>query len=76
MLYDTYDVILNGWEAETEADAIEFARAFDFSDLDISENCRIAYGRYVDSTNGIKVYYDYGADYYFFCPEEDHSENA
>ncbi len=28
------------------------------------------FSRYVDTTNGIDVYYNYGADYYLFIEEE------
>lgn len=67
MQYHTFDFILEGWEAETENDAIEFAQAFDFSETE-SHHQNIGYARHVDTVNGIEVYYDYGADYYFFCP--------
>ena len=69
MQYLTYDTILEGWEAETEAGALQYAARKGWSEC---ETCldNIAYGRYVDTVGGVEVYYDYGADYYFFCPED------
>lgn len=66
MMYNTFDVILQGDES-TESYARDFARGFVFSECETSEQS-IANGRYVDTVDGIEIYYDYGADYYFFCP--------
>lgn len=64
--YNTFDAILQN--GETEADAIEFARGFVWCECEPSEQS-IAYGRYIDTIDGVGVYYDYGADYYFFTDE-------
>ena len=68
MIYKTFDVTLNGYEAETEQDAVNWARGFVFDECEPSEQS-IQYGRYIETVDGIEVYYDFGADYYFFCPE-------
>jgi len=67
MVYNTFDFILEGW-AGGEKEAVDCAIQMAWQEIEISEN-NIAYGRYVATANGIDVYYDYGADYYFFCPE-------
>jgi len=64
--YNAYDVILEGYQApDGDSSAIDYARGMDWNEIETSEQS-IAYGRYVDTVNGIDVYYDYGADYYFF----------
>lgn len=69
MKYNTYDTILSGPEADSEQDAIEYARDVVWSEVAVSTD-NIAYARYVDTVDGVEVYYDFGADYYFFCPAE------
>jgi len=64
----TYDTILQGHEA-TEEQAIDWASGFDFSQSELNDDT-ITFKRYIDTVNGIDVYYDYGADYYFFAPAE------
>lgn len=66
----TYDTILDGHEADTEEDALDYARGMVWSEVETTENS-IKYARYIDVVNGVEVYYDYGADYYFFAPAED-----
>ena len=61
-----YGVILGGEETESDGCAIDFASGFVFSELESSTQ-NIAYGRYIDTVEGIDIYYDFGADYYFFC---------
>jgi hypothetical protein len=65
----TFSTILQGSEA-TEENAINFALGFDFSE-DETEETTIAHSKYIDTKNGIDIYYNYCADYYFFAPEED-----
>ena len=65
MEYNTYDYILQS--DPTEAAARLAAMAFDWSEIGTTK-CNIGCGRYIDTLNGVEVYYDYGADYYFFCP--------
>ena len=63
----TYSTILQGSEA-TEKNAIGFADYFDFSEDQIKEtpfiNCR-----FFATVNGVSIYYNYGADYYFFSSD-------
>ena len=62
-----YSVILQGSES-TEQNAINFAQGFDFSESEVEEyNTRDK--TYIDTINGIDIYYQYGADYYFFTDE-------
>ena len=68
MIYNTFDAILNGYETETEQGAIDYARGMVWSECEVSEQS-IAYGRYIDTVYGVGVYYDFGADYYFFTDE-------
>lgn len=51
----------------TEEAAIDYLNQFDFSETEVSGQ-DIAHARYIDTSNdgSIELYYDYGADYYFF----------
>lgn len=62
-----YDQILQGDEA-TEENALDCAASMVWSECEALEQ-HIKYYYYVDTINGIGVYYDYGADYYFFTDE-------
>lgn len=67
MIYFSYPFILQGEDA-TEENARLVAQ-----DGAILSECEpeaqgIEYGRYIDTVFGTDIYYDYGADYYFFCP--------
>jgi len=64
----SFDLILNGHETESEQDAIDFARGIAWCEVESSEQ-NIPYKRYITTVDGIGVYYDYGADYYFFTDE-------
>ena len=44
-----------------------YARGLDFSCIDTQEE-NIKYATYISTIEGIDIFYDYGADYYFFCP--------
>jgi hypothetical protein len=63
----TFSTILQGSEA-TEKNAIGFANYFDFSEDEIEETPFI-HCRFFATINGISIYYNYGADYYFFSPD-------
>ena len=63
-----YDVILEG-SGHGEVDALEWARGFEWSECGAVEQDRPMLCRYIDSVDGIGVYYDFGADYYFFEEE-------
>jgi hypothetical protein len=61
-----YDTILQGAEA-TEKNAINFAMGFDFSQVDCQKHkFDYQHHTFIDEVNGINVYYNSTADYYFF----------
>ena len=61
-----YDFILQGDEA-TEENAMCATTGIDWQEIETSEiNRPYTHSKYIDSNNGIDVYYDYGADYYYF----------
>lgn len=65
-----YQTILQGSEA-IESFALEFAQSYDFSEDDIEEqDFSIYYDNYIDTINGIEIYYNTTADYYFFSSKE------
>ena len=66
--YTTFDAIIDGHEGEEAA--LEYARGMVWLECETSESS-IAYGRHIDTVDGVGVYYDYGADYYFFTDELD-----
>ena len=62
-----YSTILQGSEA-IENKAIEFSQSYDFSEDDIEEyQLHNYYDDYIDTINGIDIYYNTTADYYFFA---------
>lgn len=71
----TIGPILEGYKAEEMGNgdgnegAVECARGIDFSEFE-PETQTIAYRRYVDTVGDIDIFYDYGADYYFFSPND------
>ena len=78
MEFRAYDVILDGNEAyyggeeiglSADDYAVDFASGFVFSECECTEQV-IGYHNYINTVNGIGVYYDYGADYYFFTDGE------
>jgi len=60
-----FDFILEGDEA-TEENAMGAVLGLDWMDINTTEQPKPKYAEYVNSNNGINIYYDYGADYYFF----------
>jgi hypothetical protein len=60
-----YDAILEGDDAN-EANALDYARGMVWDEVEVSEQ-EIKYSQFIDTVDGIDVYYDYGADYYFFA---------
>ncbi len=59
-----FDVILQS--NETEEEARDFARGYVWCESEMTEQPMPTHSHYVDTVDGIKIYYDYGADYYFF----------
>lgn len=64
----TYDIILQGSEATLE-NAIDLCNGLDWSEVEVSEQ-NLPNKSYQDTINGIDIYYDFAADYYFFSPCE------
>jgi hypothetical protein len=65
-----YSTILQGSEA-TKENAINWATGFDFSEDDTTEyNRSLLHHNYINTVNGIEIYYDFAADYYFFAESE------
>lgn len=54
---------------ESEEEAIDFLHGYDFSE-DEPEMQTIGHAQFVDSANGIDLYYDYAGNYYFFAIED------
>jgi hypothetical protein len=62
----SYKSILQGCEAK-ETLALDFALNYDFTQ-DNMEDVNNKDHRYIETVQGIEIYYQYVADYYFFCP--------
>lgn len=60
----TFNVILQS--GETEQEALNYANGLDWMEAE-TDYQEILHSRYIDTVNGIEVYYNYGADYYFFA---------
>tara|TARA_B110000503_G_scaffold122730_1_gene187635 strand:+ start:93 stop:302 length:210 start_codon:yes stop_codon:yes gene_type:complete len=63
----TFHAILEG-SFNNDNDAKEYARCMVWSECEATEQ-NIKYRDYIDTVNGVGVYYDFGADYYFFTDE-------
>lgn len=66
-IYTSFDYIFEG----TEDEAMFIANTMDFSETEVSTQ-EIKYARYIGTSDDdiVEVYYDYGADYYFFVDLE------
>jgi hypothetical protein len=62
-----FDYILQGSEA-SEENAMEHAKYFEWSNLDKTVQ-KLPNLSYVDTVDGVEIYYDRAADYYAFAPE-------
>jgi hypothetical protein len=62
-----FEAILDGCNY-TEADAIDYARGMVWGECEATEQ-NIKYADHIDKVVGVGVYYDFGADYYFFTDE-------
>lgn len=70
MSFKKYDYILQGSEA-TEENAYDATNCLVWSEVEVLEiENMFPHSRYIDTINGIEIFYNYGADYYFFCEEE------
>jgi len=62
----TFDATLYG--SYTQEQAIELAMGLDWMDVETREQ-DIKYKDHITTVNGVGVWYDFGADYYFFTDE-------
>ena len=62
-----YDHILQGHEA-TEQNAYDAARGLDWQAIETKEQS-LPNLRYIDTVNGVGIYYDFAGDYYVFTDE-------
>lgn len=61
----TFDIILQN--GETEQEAIDFLNGFCFCDCEeIEQTVTISDSRYICTHEGVSMYYNFVADYYFF----------
>jgi hypothetical protein len=58
-----YDAIL---ERSSPEEAVDYARGMVWSEVEAAEG-EVKYAEFIDTVDGIDVYYDYGADYFFFA---------
>ncbi len=69
-----FDFILQGSEA-TEENAYSAARGLDWQEIEVTE-ANYPFLNYVDTVNGVGIWYNYGSDDYYFTDEpEDLMEN-
>ena len=64
-----FNHVLQGEDA-TEQNAIEHAQGLDWQGIETTEQPRLVFTSYVDTVNGIEIWYCYGTDSYLFTPEE------
>jgi len=73
MLYENvFDFIVDGYEIETDtkiSQLIDITNGMAWSEIGTSDTT-IGYGDHVLDNNGVGVYYDIAADYYFFVDLE------
>ena len=68
--FEIFDAIVDGYEMR-ESEAIEYATGI-CDDWETSQVEKLpTYNRYLDTKNGIDIYYDFGADYYFYVVSDD-----
>ena len=64
-MIDGYE-IANMIETKACNSVQQYARLFDFTECEGVEQT-LAFLDYVDTENGVDIYYCYGADHYIFC---------
>ncbi len=64
-----FSYILQGHEA-TQKTAIETAQCLDWGEVEREEQS-FPYLNFIDSINGIEIYYNYGCDSYYFAQAEE-----
>ena len=71
-IYNTFDAIIDGGYHD-EKYALDYARGMVWSECETGE-VYISNARFIETVNDVDVYYDFGADYYFFVKDEDEDE--
>jgi len=70
--FNTYSATI---ENCTEEEAVDYALGMVWGECECLYQT-ICYAKHIATVEGIEVYYDYGADYYFFCPVEESDDGA
>lgn len=65
-----FDYILDN---ASEVEAKDCALGLDWSEIEIEEN-NYPYLNYIDTVNGVGIWYNYGCDSYYFTDESDEVE--
>ena len=68
MEYNTIGPICQGSDATIE-NARDMAMGLDWQEYEVLPQT-IGHARYEETINGLDIYYDYAADYYFFVDNE------
>ena len=70
-----YDVSPSFYSDDTKTEALEWAAGFDFGSCETTERDNTpAHSDYIESVQGVGVWYCYGADHYFFEDETEGNE--
>jgi hypothetical protein len=65
-----FDTIYNSYETEGgHKGAIDYLRGMAWCEVETTEQPKPLHSDYVESYQGVDLYYDYAADYYFFTDE-------
>ena len=70
---EVYDLIYESYELEQndcDEDALNYASGIVFSEIESHVEKPVDYN-HIGTVDGVDVYHQYGADYYFFSPEFD-----
>lgn len=63
-----FDFILEN--EPSEAVAVGYAHDDFFCSMEYREMNKPTHSRYIDTVRGVEIYYDYGADYWFYAEQE------
>ena len=66
-IYRVYDSILQGG-THTQEEALDWARGMVWCEVETTEQ-EIYHSDLIETIDGVGVFYNYGADYYFFTDE-------
>ena len=66
-----FNAILESHKTQEEAidEAIDYANGIDWQEVETYNSDRYIYSDYVDTVNGVGIYYCYGADHFWFTDE-------